>query len=144
MTTLNAERIRLDRGGNVREGQAHAGRYFGTGDPVYRVTDDDGLDEYVRATTAKEAKAKALAARRPVPTEYHAPAELERLCAYCGLKGTQHGGADNPHRPYACPASGKCPKWPHSIKDEKRASALFDKRLASFWTKRKTAFRPVR
>lgn len=57
---LNAERVKLDRGGYVKAGQAHAGRYFGVGDPLFRVTDDEMLDEYVRARTAKEAKAKVL------------------------------------------------------------------------------------
>lgn len=70
--------------------------------------------------------------------------ELERLCAYCGYKGTLHGGRDNPHRPFACPASDKAPKWPHSVKNEKKADALYDKRLAKFWLKRKTSFRPIR
>ena len=57
---LNAERVRLDRGGYVETGQAHAGRYFGTGEPLFRVTDGEMLDEYVRARTQKEAKAKVL------------------------------------------------------------------------------------
>jgi hypothetical protein len=70
--------------------------------------------------------------------------ELERLCAHCGEKGTQHGGPNNPQRAYACPAPGKPPKWPSSQKDEKKAGALFDKRLAKYWSKRKTSFYPIR
>jgi hypothetical protein len=57
---LNAERVKLDRGGYVRSGQAHAGRYFGVGEKLWRVTDDDQLDEYVRASSAKAAKAVVL------------------------------------------------------------------------------------
>lgn len=74
---------------------------------------------------------------------YFSATDLERLCAYCGRKGTQHGGGSNPHRPYACPADGKAPTWP-KLKDEKKAGALFDKRLAKYWTQRTTAFRPIK
>ena len=57
---LHAERVKLDRGGYVRKGQAYAGRYFGVGEKLWRVTDDDLLDEFVRAATKKEAIAKVL------------------------------------------------------------------------------------
>ena len=48
---LHAERVKLDRGGYVRKGQAYAGRYFGVGEKLWRVTDDETLDEFVRAAT---------------------------------------------------------------------------------------------
>lgn len=52
---LYAERIRIDRGGYDR-----SGRYWGTGAPLYRVSDADGeLDVYVRAPSAKTAKDRA-------------------------------------------------------------------------------------
>jgi hypothetical protein len=66
------------------------------------------------------------------------------LCRNCGYPGTKHGSAQNPVRPYACPANGAEPKWPHSIKDDKKAGALYDKRLDRFWRKRTTRYEPVR
>jgi hypothetical protein len=51
---LYAERVRLDRGG-----YDSSGRYWGTGQALYRVsTDDSEIDEYVRADSAAAAKAK--------------------------------------------------------------------------------------
>jgi hypothetical protein len=61
--TLVVERVKLDRGGYVAKGQAYAGRYFGAGAKLWRVTDDDGtLDQFVRADSKAEAKAKVLRA----------------------------------------------------------------------------------
>jgi hypothetical protein len=54
---LHAERVKLDRGGYVKSGQAHAGRYFGVGEKLWRVTDEHGeVDCYVRSSTMREAK----------------------------------------------------------------------------------------
>lgn len=70
---LDVERVRLDRGGYDRRG-----RYWGSGAPLYRVTSDEPLsdaqierlygtsayykpreiDEYVRASNAREAREK--------------------------------------------------------------------------------------
>lgn len=51
---FRAERVPLDRGGYDRRGQ-----YWGTGTPLYRVTsDEDGIDEHVRAQSAVEARQK--------------------------------------------------------------------------------------
>jgi hypothetical protein len=53
---LFTERVRLDRGGYTS-----SGRYFGTGAPLYRVSDADGhIDEYVRASSAAEARRKIM------------------------------------------------------------------------------------
>ena len=52
--TLNAEHIRLDRGGYDRRG-----RYWGTGQKLYYVyprRDLGARGEYIRASSAKEAK----------------------------------------------------------------------------------------
>jgi len=69
---------------------------------------------------------------------------MDKLCAHCGFNESKHGGATNPYRPFACPATGKEPKWPTTIRDEKKAGELLDKRLAQHWTKRKTSFRAMR
>ena len=55
--TVVVTHIRLNRGG-----YDHAGRYFGVGPKLYMV-DDEVAEQfmYVRAPTAKEARAKALA-----------------------------------------------------------------------------------
>jgi hypothetical protein len=53
---VRAERVRLDRGG-----YDPSGRYWGTGAPLYRVTDDDGnLDEHVRAPDAPTARRRGV------------------------------------------------------------------------------------
>jgi hypothetical protein len=65
------------------------------------------------------------------------------LCKHCGKPGTEHGMADNPHRPFACPSDKPFPKWPTSIKDDEKAGALFDRRLAKHWTARITCYEPV-
>lgn len=53
---IRAERVRLDRGGYDRHG-----RYWGVGEPLYYVYpwDDWGESEYVRAPSAKAARAKS-------------------------------------------------------------------------------------
>lgn len=65
------------------------------------------------------------------------------LCKHCGLRGGKHGGVNNPHRVRPCPASDADPKWPTTIKDQAKAGALYDKRLAKHWTKRTTSYEPV-
>lgn len=65
-------------------------------------------------------------------------------CKHCGKPGTKHGGENNPWRPYACPAEGEFPKYPHTIKDRARALAVWDGRLARFWQQRSTSYTPVR
>lgn len=49
------ERVSLNRGGYDR-----AGRYWGIGERLYRVTDmEENREKYVRAESAKSARAKA-------------------------------------------------------------------------------------
>lgn len=51
---LRAERVPINRDGYDRRG-----RYWGTGSPLYRVTsEDDRIDEHVRATSAVDARQK--------------------------------------------------------------------------------------
>lgn len=52
---LRAERVYLDRGGYTS-----SGKYFGTGAPLYHVTDDEGSVGFVRAKTSREAKHEAV------------------------------------------------------------------------------------
>jgi len=52
---LYTERVRLDRQGYTRGGQ-----YYGTGAPLYRVSDDEGNETVVRAASSKLAKENAL------------------------------------------------------------------------------------
>lgn len=90
------------------------------------------------------ARRKAAAPAEPLSSREIA--ELERIhdrviCRRCGARKEQHGGATNPHRPFACPG-GEFPKFP-KLKDERKAGELFDKRLAAFWTKRSTSFSPA-
>lgn len=64
------------------------------------------------------------------------------LCRNCSAKQGDHAGPSNPHAaPGACPP-GRFPRWPHTIRDEKRAGLLFDKRVAKFWQGSKTTFQP--
>jgi len=49
---LYLERIRLNRGGYTSRGQ-----YFGVGQPLYRVTDEEGsIDHHIRARDRADAK----------------------------------------------------------------------------------------
>jgi len=62
------------------------------------------------------------------------------ICCVCGHHWEQHSGPNNPlAAPAACP-SGEFPKWP-KLKDEAKAGALFDKRLAAFWKRSKSTFK---
>lgn len=54
MRKLSAERVRINR-----QGYDSRGRYWGVGEPLYRVSSADGdIDMHVRAASAKSAKAK--------------------------------------------------------------------------------------
>jgi len=53
-TTIYAKKVRINR-----QGYDSSGKYWGTGQPLYLVTNDDGAFAYVRASTAKVAKAAA-------------------------------------------------------------------------------------
>jgi len=63
------------------------------------------------------------------------------LCNACGRKFGEHAAARNPHCAVGTCPSGDFPSWP-KMKDEAKAGALFDKRIAKFWTTSKTTFRP--
>jgi hypothetical protein len=68
------------------------------------------------------------------------------LCRHCGQRKGLHGGNNNPHRPRACPPNKPFPRWSNHI--EKRdgkgaAAALYDKRVAHFWTRTTTSFEPA-
>lgn len=68
------------------------------------------------------------------------------LCKHCLIPNAFHGGAKNPHRPFACPAQQVPPKWPASYEKnhgEAAAGVLFDKLLAKYWMTRITTFEPV-
>jgi hypothetical protein len=57
---IHVDRVYLNRGGYTSRG-----RYFGVGDPLFRVyTNDGGLDRYVRAKNAKIARASAVTTRK--------------------------------------------------------------------------------
>ncbi len=64
-------------------------------------------------------------------------------CTHCGARKEQHGSAENPVRAFACPGPGTEPRWPTTIKDERRAGEVFDRRLARFWSERSTTFQGV-
>lgn len=64
------------------------------------------------------------------------------LCKHCGQPGRKHGSAQNPVRAFACPGSNEEPKWP-KMKDDKKAGALYDKRLMAHWKRRKTSYERV-
>jgi hypothetical protein len=59
---LFAEHIRIDR-----QGYDSNGRYFGVGQKLYRVYDDKGFDQYIRASDAKAARTKVLDLERFLP-----------------------------------------------------------------------------
>jgi len=62
----------------------------------------------------------------------------DTLCSHCGQPGMKHRSSDA-----RCPGSTKEPKWPTTIRDEKRAGEVFDTRLARHWSKRTTTYRPM-
>jgi hypothetical protein len=63
-------------------------------------------------------------------------------CRVCGERFDNHATANNPVRPFGCPGK-KFPTWPKSIRNEAKAGALYDKRIAKFWRERKSTFSPV-
>lgn len=65
--------------------------------------------------------------------------ELRGYCRHCGRKGSEHRGSDG-----LCPGKGPEPKWPRTIRDEAKAGALFDKRMAKYWSKQTTTFEVAR
>ena len=80
--------------------------------------------------------------RRSNPLDYRdwrTPGFERVLCGNCGKRGDQHRGYDG-----KCPGPGPEPKWPSTIKDEARAGALYDKRMARYWAQRKTYFKDPR
>lgn len=64
-------------------------------------------------------------------------------CRYCGERFDNHAAPNNPIRPEGCPKDGKFPTWPKSVRNEKKAGELYDKRIARFWRARKTTFTPI-
>ena len=65
------------------------------------------------------------------------------LCRHCGQRKGLHGGNGNPFRARACPADKPFPRWSDRVerRDGKdAASALYDRRVAQYWTRRKTQF----
>jgi len=68
-------------------------------------------------------------------------------CQACGHRKGEHGGDNNPFRPFACPADGPFPKWSNRVerlKGKEAAVARYDRAVARFWTRRTTFFVPVR
>lgn len=64
------------------------------------------------------------------------------LCRVCGARYGNHAGRHNPHVvENTCP-SGRFPKWPTTIDDDKAAGELFDRRVATFWKASGTTFKP--
>lgn len=64
-------------------------------------------------------------------------------CRHCGIQRRFHGGANNPHRPFACPAKPGDVKFPITVEKRKGMAAAQDayaKRLDKHWTKRTTSF----
>jgi hypothetical protein len=66
-------------------------------------------------------------------------------CRHCGARHDQHGLAENPHRPFACPkGDGRTfPKFPATV-ERKRGMAdaqkVWARRLELYWTARHTSF----
>lgn len=79
------------------------------------------------------------------------PAEFERvpsavLCQLCWHRKGEHGGDNNPHRPYACPADAPFPRWSlrvERLKGTEAAAKRYDSAVARFWTRRTTTFKAV-
>jgi hypothetical protein len=66
----------------------------------------------------------------------HATLHPKHRCRACGARLEQHVGIDYTPKPLACPPHGvKFPSWPSTVKDESKAGALFDKRVADYWQK---------
>lgn len=65
------------------------------------------------------------------------------LCRHCLERKGNHGGANNPHRAFACPAPEQFPRWPEGL-PSRDANREYDRRLKAFWTVRTTAFEPLR
>lgn len=65
----------------------------------------------------------------------HDDISTDVLCKHCGFAGRKHRTGDA-----RCPAGEAFPKWPTTVKDEVKAGALFDKRLAKYWAARATTF----
>lgn len=63
------------------------------------------------------------------------PSDYAR-CRHCGARFSEHRATDA-----HCPAVPKFPAWPSTIRDEAKAGATYDKRIARHWTMRATAFR---
>jgi hypothetical protein len=61
----------------------------------------------------------------------------KHLCAVCNLSYDKHRTGDD-----RCPGASAFPKWPSTVHDEVRAGALFDKRVAKYWSQRLTFFVP--
>jgi hypothetical protein len=59
---LFAEHIRINK-----QGYDSSGRYWGVGQKLYRVYDDHGFDQYIRASDAKAARHKVSDLERWLP-----------------------------------------------------------------------------
>lgn len=75
------------------------------------------------------------------------PWDTRVLCAICGAKGEWHRGSDGLCPPLTGKTWGSAkpfPKWPKTIKDEAKARALYDKRVATYWKQsRQTHYKPT-
>jgi hypothetical protein len=75
---------------------------------------------------------------QPIPPEYE-----RRLCRMCGAQGQHHRAIDG-----KCPSMASWgrpkpfPRWPPTIRDEAKAGRLYDTRLARYWARGRTWFRP--
>ena len=66
------------------------------------------------------------------------------ICARCGVRYGKHKGGTCDHGPEGrCPRQPQEPKWPHSVKDEDKAAALFDRRSAAHWGAKSTTFKAM-
>jgi hypothetical protein len=81
-----------------RQGYDARGRYWGTGERLWRVSGEDGdreIDEHVRAESAREAR-RVVAARRGVVGT--ARERKQRLSAGAQFAAVLRGNADDYHR----------------------------------------------
>lgn len=67
-------------------------------------------------------------------------------CKHCSYPKKAHGQKTNPHRPYACPAVEREPRFPFKVADRgdtATAHEMYAARLRRYWTVRKTTFEAI-